>query len=408
MFGAACVEAAASSTLAGCGRRRGSSSLIGGPSRLLSVIHVSSRAASSSSSAPSSSSSPHQRRYGSGEDSAATSDWWQNSHHQLPSERQMSHVCRAELREEELRDAVQGVQAIAPMVPPGWSMEPRGTSTNYFILTRNTLGSSSTGRHSKGDDDEGGTVMLSHRRFRSRQQEAIEEMERDLAARRQLSNRSPMRKPPSLASNRRSAARESLLPVRPSVQIFCPMRTIDPSLHDSSVDLCEWTAFDVLVRKQGESPSSSDSKNNNNVGTCVRTADALMLSMASVNSELRIRSAQVLSPKQAQTAMSPKRLEDSLGVEGVSHMSVLSPAVALDAVTAFDLSGEYYRDTQLYKGPLLSELSKPMQDELYAYVHNVLGVTAELREFIAQMLFVLEQEAYTAWLAQVDHFCLRK
>jgi hypothetical protein len=89
-------------------------------------------------------------------------------------------------------------------------------------------------------------------------------------------------------------------------------------------------------------------------------------------------------------------------------MEVLSPVAALDAVTAFYLSGEYYRDTQLYKGPLLSELSKPMQDEMYAYVHNVLGVTAELREFIAQMLFVLEQEAYTAWLAQVDHFCLRK
>ncbi|CUG87643.1 Hypothetical protein, putative [Bodo saltans] len=317
----------------------------------------------------------------------------------LPSETQLFDVCRAELRAEELRDAVEGVPAIAPMVPPGWSMEPRSTNSNYFVLTRHPPRQRGTKASSSSptEDEDEGTVMSSHRKFRSRQQEEIERMERDLLARRASTSSSSQQK-----KQQQQQAALRLLPVAPSVQIFCPMRTIDPSLHDSSVDLCEWTGFDVLVRKQGGVGGGGAG-----VAEPARSTDVIMFSMASVNSELRLRSVQVVSPNQAKTAISVSRhISDSPGRE--STVFATSPAAALEVVTAFDLTGEYYRDTQLYKGPLLSELSKPMQEELRNYVHNALGVTAEVREFIAQMLFVLEQEAYTAWLAQIGHFCSRK
>lgn len=288
----------------------------------------------------------------------------------LQSEKTLAEVCRAEIHQEELRDALEGVPAIAPMVPPGWVMEPRGSASNFFVLTRRRATSNSS--------LEDGHMLTSHRVFRSKQEEEIEAIHRDLA---------PRTTTPSSSSSLRNARASS--PARSTtndddcVQIFCPMRTLDPSLHDASVDLCEWTVFDVIVRKPLQ-----------------RTADVLYVSLASANSELRVRSVQVLSPQHiCSTATAP---------DNSAPPSPLAIAAAMESASSFGVAGEFYRQTQLFPGPLMSDMPKAFQESLLDYLHSCLGVTPEVREFLCQMLYVLEQESYTAWLAQLGHFSSKR
>lgn len=277
----------------------------------------------------------------------------------------LSDVCWKELRVEAQRDSDAGVEAIPPLIPDGWTLQYT-PGCSYFLMHKKTKKSNPSSATAPG-------IPSTERTFRSRQEQQVLDMINEGVI---GSHAAPKVYPTGDNNTRHGKGRNTHASThvndegdspRSSVTVYCPLRCRDPSLHDPTVDLCEWIPFDVLVMKPAP-----------------RTSTSLYFSLASVNSELRVRHLQWLSPALASSLLPPN-----------------SPSSAL---SQFGIEGEYLRAAHVYNGPLFSELAKPLQDEVLLYLHEVVGISATVREYICQMAFVIEQEAYIAWLGQLAHF----
>lgn len=240
------------------------------------------------------------------------------------------------------------------------------------------------------------------------------------------------------------------------VTLFAPFRTLDLTVFDPRVDICEWTRFDALVRKVRPASASSPPSPVLSVpegqqevwdeGRC------MFARLACVNGELRLRSVQFVSHRIARALEEhavfgkgePLYLELLRRLPGVAAAgtgkraraagtstsamatSAASPVHYYDApdaatptpaaaatasgssiaadsasvlTTQFDRNGEYARSF-VYGGPYLTELSKELREALTEYVMMDLGVTSEVAEYVCQLQYFLEQEEYVSWLAR--------
>lgn len=140
-----------------------------------------------------------------------------------------------------------------------------------------------------------------------------------------------------------------------TVKVRAVFESMDPSFYDSSIDLCEVVPFDVVVIKR-DCPS------------------ALFIRAASVNSELRLRSWQLVA------------------------------AEAMLKQCDWSEEARYNRAANVYQGPCFSELPRFLQQELMDYVTRCLCVDSQVVEYICQMTYFAEGEEYLAWLARMQHF----
>lgn len=402
-------------------------------------------------------------------------------------------VVEEELAAELRRDAEDGAAAIPPFAPGGWTVRhPAGSS--YFTMMKAIPGSS---RVAPDEEEE---VRLSRRhalleedvcsaagepRFRSVRDDA------DRGRRPLPTAGSPSAHPGSssgelwgeaiptfpyskqMQQQRRLSPSKARAPVPRSnvhVTLFAPFQVQDLSLYDPNNSICEYAPFDVLVQKtppaalstwpasRPETPPPLLLKGHQRVWD---TDTAMFLRLASVNSELRLRSVGFLSDAVARrveegacfgrgdplfvallarhtpVARRQERLqrlreqrqrrrtrERELSAEAdelsppmnrffthhkgspsppaaSARRRALSPAEAL-LKTDFTVSGSVAR-AQLYQGPYLSELSNELRDALLTYVMTDIGITPEVREYVCQMQYFMEQEEYMGWLARWRH-----
>ncbi len=262
----------------------------------------------------------------------------------------LAQLAGMEIAHETLRDEQDGIAALPPLIPAGWIMQHQpGTNfltmhrTKNFRLPRPRL------QDANGDD-----VHFTRPPQKNR--------------------------PSSAARGDGDAGSRAGVKNDSDVTLFCPFRFKDPSFHDLSVDLCEWLPFDCLVTKKRAGSSS------------------LFLRLASVNSELRIRSAQLITAAAV----------DAIGPDVMSITPRGEPSSAasgqLRSPLRFGVQGDYLRSL-LYGGPAVVETSQELRDELLNYVSGPdVGVTAEVVEYVCQMVFFSEQEEYMRWLGRLREF----
>lgn len=423
-----------------------------------------------------------------------------------------------EIAAEVRRDAEDGAAAVPPFAPAGWTVRhPPGAS--YFVMTRTIPGQSrgmpSASSSIGGGGYGGGTEAP---RFRSVSEERnplyLQQRSRAAAAAQPSSSsvagpsttpafiiKEPRNLPHSSGTHRWANSSSSNYdgdgggdaPVRAPVlrsdtrlSLVAPFRVHDLSFHDPTVSVCEWACFDVIVRKT-QPPHTASGRSSVDGATAPLELNGqrrvwddglcLRLSLASVNSELRIRRAQFISRAAARAAEEAacfgagdpfllallrrqlpvsRRLERqrrqrrarSSAANSSRHANnrndddgdapllsadadELSPperrfirpkggaaAMPLSAATASEgtplerlLTGDEAAVTvasdvarsQLYGGPCVSELSKELQDALLSHVMADLGIGCELREYVCQMQYFMEQEEYSGWLARWRH-----
>ncbi|CBH17302.1 hypothetical protein, conserved [Trypanosoma brucei gambiense DAL972] len=367
----------------------------------------------------------------------------------------------AELRAEVERDTRDGVAAIPPLPPLGWRVRhPSGS--NYFVMTR-TL---KNGVQS---------AELNNRRYRSvhdiflqslqkgghkyaqkgkgsegRQKHAKEEEEPPSQEDGKSSPKVTVGYDREGRGHRATLQRMDELHDSPKLSradvhltVFAPFRVYDPSLHDPTVDICEWSSFDLVVQKTV--PDNRVANKLLQPLSCTPQDGALSMyvCLASVNSEMRIRSIQLLSMKEAQALVEhacfgngeplflellrrrgrrrplvERRFDDPrLRYEEVAQPQQVADEAAVACSSscygpyypAFEMlmdscgsAGEYSR-ALCYGGPYVSELSRELCDALLDYIKGDLGVSDQLCEYVCQMQFFLEQEEYMTWLGQVQH-----
>jgi hypothetical protein len=375
----------------------------------------------------------------------------------------LHRVIEEELHAEVARDVKDGVAAVPPLAPTGWRVLHQ-TGSSYFTMTRvERGGGDAAGRASSAFTDCPSSVP----RYRS-----VHDM---------MTGRSDKRAPPSRSHGDRtppaqdrhrvhilgdssSGGRRGVRYLRSDTHItlFAPFRTLDLTLYNPKVDICEWTRFDVLVRKskpaattpRSTSPSSSVHQQKGQPSPTLLEGQqeiwdegrCMFLRLACANGELRIRSVQFVSDTLAcaleehavfgrgeplylellrrqrregavvgrahadgrrwHTAVSSLNVFDAPASNTAAASSPTESAAegaSTDAASVltsqFNRSGEYAR-TFAYGGPYLTELSKELREALQEYVMLNLGITSEVAEYVCQMQFFLEQEEYVGWLAQ--------
>ena len=258
---------------------------------------------------------------------------------------ELAGLATREIALEAARDEDDGLAALPPLIPDGWKMEhPPGS--NFLLLRRKQNYRSLTERLRDVNGDE------------------VHYLKPAVNARKRSESH----------AKRNHEGREP-----DEITLFCPMRFKDPSFHEPTVDLCEWVPFDCLV--------------------CRPQASSLFLRLASVNSELRIRTVQHIS----RTAVA------ALG----SHVATFLPmpiakggeANKLD-IHRFGVQGDYLR-TLLYSGPTMTEMSAEFREQLMNYVTgSSIGITPEVVEYVCQMLYFAEQDEYMRWLGRLRQFSM--
>ncbi|KEG07177.1 hypothetical protein DQ04_10651030 [Trypanosoma grayi] len=377
-------------------------------------------------------------------------------------------AAEAEIRAEIERDSRDGVAAIPPLPPLGWKVQ-HPVGSNFFVMTCTLRGGTRS-------------AELNTRRYQSVHDMFLQSVGEDRRRQQQKRAGGHTRGGAASGSAQSSDASSSRMVVgyeagarrrpvlhamettrdQPSVEradvqlrVFAPFRVYDPSSHDSSVNICEWSAFDVLVRKSAVGSTNSNERRGptNPLESLPHLVEedglCMFLRLASVNSEMRVRSVQLLSRREAQALeehacfgrgeptflelmrcrrherastrrlRSVRRYDDPLTlVHKIQHpkasptfssssMSTATGNGMCDSayeflVDCFDTSGEYSR-ALCFGGPCVSELSKEMLEALQDYLQGDLGLSAEFCEYVCQMQFFLEQEEYMAWLGRLRH-----
>jgi hypothetical protein len=160
------------------------------------------------------------------------------------------------------------------------------------------------------------------------------------------------------------------------VEIHVPFQTIDPSFHNSNIDLCEWQPFDVFVSKPG------------------KNASALLFRLAAVNSELRVRHIQFLSPSAA----------SAVDIMPRSAGENATPAdMAIQAFSGYGLKANYLRNMP-FAGPNYTSLSDDLQVCIQDFLASDVGIDGHLLEYILQACYFAEHEEYQLWLAELSRF----
>ncbi|KAF5217771.1 hypothetical protein ECC02_009344 [Trypanosoma cruzi] len=403
------------------------------------------------------------------------------------SARTLRDAAEREIKAEIERDSRDGVAAIPPLPPSGWKVQhPAGS--NYFVMTRTLRGGAKSAEQQTRRYRSVHDVFLKALKENQRQkvlrvpkqrEEKEEEQQQqglqgqmqeqarngmdDVASSSSLQSRGSFKKMvvDYTGQNQHRAVLREMTASNDAehvdrmdvcLTVFAPFRVYDPSFHDPTVDICEWSSFDVLVRKKkaGEKQGSGGRTNNalNSLAQLVHDrALCMFVRLASVNSEMRIRFIQFLSINEAQALeehacfgrgepgflelmrrrrqmrartrpfRSLRRYDEPLTLlheapdtQDASSTSPLaiglqqgSRGSAYELLTeCFDSTGEYSR-TLCYSGPYLSELSKEMMGALQDYLQGDLALSQELCEYVCQMQFFLEQEEYMAWLGRLRH-----
>eukprot|EP00758_Cryptobia_borreli_P007326 Tbor_TRINITY_DN5282_c0_g1::TRINITY_DN5282_c0_g1_i1::g.16550::m.16550 len=173
------------------------------------------------------------------------------------------------------------------------------------------------------------------------------------------------------------------------VEIHVPFATMDPSFANNTIDLCEYQPFDVFCFLKSKNKNSSDGQYAHN--------STMLISMAAVNSEARIRRIQFLTPAVCAAL-------------GASTPPVVAPGqtgLAGDLV-GYGLRAEYLR-TLAYSGPIISECSSALQNCLSEFIATPVseggaGIDGHMLEYILQACYYAEHEEYQWWLMELAGF----
>ncbi|CAC9466363.1 conserved hypothetical protein [Leishmania infantum JPCM5] len=405
---------------------------------------------------------------------------------------ELADVVQEELRAEVARDMKDGVAAVPPLAPSGWRVL-HTTGSSYFTMSRLKKGcyvdSRAVGRRANDNGDSplpasdmvpryrsvhdlvtgGGRPPRSAKRDDAAAEREMWVLRRGRYTAAQDGQAAPQRNSPAGdegdcrqhgGSRRRDAVRYARSDMH--ITLFAPFRSLDLTLYNPRVGICEWTRFDVLIRKERPkaAAAAAASRSSPLLATTLEGQQevwdegrCMFLRLAYVNGELRVRSLQFVShklaraleehavfgkgeplylemlrrlpmdvsfhkPSQRRGSSSLERKAQPSTVSAASPVNVFDapePTPATPAAAAprtvssfnsarvltsqFDRSGEYAR-TFAYAGPYITELSKELREALSEYIMMNVGITNEVAEYVCQMQFFLEQEEYVGWLAQ--------
>ncbi|TPP50068.1 hypothetical protein CGC20_17075 [Leishmania donovani] len=321
---------------------------------------------------------------------------------------ELADVVQEELRAEVARDMKDGVAAVPPLAPSGWRVL-HTTGSSYFTMSRLKKGcyvdSRALGRRANDNGDSplpasdmvpryrsvhdlvtgGGRPPRSAKRDDAAAEREMWVLRRGRYTAAQDGQAAPQRNSPAGdegdcrqhgGSRRRDAVRYARSDMH--ITLFAPFRSLDLTLYNPRVGICEWTRFDLRVRSlQFVSHKLARALEEHAV---FGKGEPLYLEM------LRRLPMDVSFHK-------PSQRRGSSSLERKAQPSTVS------AASPFDRSGEYAR-TFAYAGPYITELSKELREALSEYIMMDVGITNEVAEYVCQMQFFLEQEEYVGWLAQ--------
>jgi hypothetical protein len=228
------------------------------------------------------------------------------------------------------RDGRTGSEAAAPILPAGWSLAHTPGSSSFTM--RRTV---------------------SHRDVNRRAGLAAKPPSANFGAALFAPGTAALPLPPSGAGADDDLRRGSRTAENCVVELYAPFAVQDPSHWDAGVDICEWVPFEVVVTKAA-------------------TKTALLVGLASVNSQLRVR------------------------------RTALVDAAAARSRAPGDV---YHLQRNVYQGPSVLDLSKELQHELLEYLDAV-GIDARLAEFVCQMGYYLEHDAFMQWHGRLAEFAV--
>ncbi|KAG5509598.1 hypothetical protein JKF63_06303 [Porcisia hertigi] len=402
--------------------------------------------------------------------------------------RELACVVEEEMRAEVARDMKDGVAAVPPLAPSGWRVL-HTTGSSYFTMSRLKKGcymdSRAGGGRVDNDSDSPRAAPDLVPRYRSvhdlvtgSRQGPLSAGRGDAAAGREdvwvLHRGRYTAAQAGLAASKRSGPtgseggsgdhgdgrrRYAVRYARSDTHItlFAPFRSLDVTLYNPRVDICESARFDVLVRKECPKAAAAAAAALSSLEAATLEGQqevwdegrCMFVRLACVNDELRVRSLQFVSHKLARALeehavfgrgeplylellrrlpmaasvhkSSPQRGSGAAASrDQLRTVSAASPVNVFDApeptsatpaaaappfssahvlTSQFDRSGEYAR-TFAYAGPYITELSKELREALSEYIMMDVGITNEVAEYVCQLQFFLEQEAYIGWLAQ--------
>eukprot|EP00796_Vickermania_ingenoplastis_P004251 gene4251-3073_t len=283
--------------------------------------------------------------------------------------REIRRVAEEETRAEVERDARDGAAAVPPLPPLGWRVvhEPGSRS---LVLERCFRDTAATPR------------------FRSVLEEAL--------------NRQRGQKPLHNEKQRAPTAPAAAGRLSTHVRIRAPFRVRDLSLLDPKIPITEWTCLDAFVTKK---PPVSGSVPPQPVQQQIwDDRECMLLRLASVESEVRLRAVQFLSRPVARRIRETAAFGagDPLWCSAAARQRHPVGAVASspDVLLGATPFGELGR-AMSYHGPYLSNISAELRDALLTYIASELGITGELVEYVCQMQYFAEQEEYMSWLARL-------
>lgn len=229
----------------------------------------------------------------------------------------LNDVVQAELRAEVARDITDGVAAVPPLAPAGWRvLHPTGSS--YFTMTRVKHGRYAKSRPRGGGGSAEESCNDSVPRYRS-----VHDIMTGRSSspqhtpQQQQHQHQQQKRGPHWLSPHNGGEDNGVRYARSDthITIFAPFRTLDLTLFDPTVDICEWTRFDVLVRKTKPAMNATAS-GAAAMSSAISSASfplsqpltplqgqqetwdegrCIFLRLACANSELRIRSLQFVS-----------------------------------------------------------------------------------------------------------------
>lgn len=273
---------------------------------------------------------------------------------------ELHNAVQAEVRAEVARDSQDGAAAVPPLAPRGWAVR-HTPGASFFTMSRSLYPSQHRGASgprgleelSNDNDDNSSSSVPRYRSVHDTQLAAQQTRKSGLRHRRLQSDSSSsppseaastaeksqtdgVARLPSSALNEEadgsgkgpvwtlhkgryhrgtdeappSGPRTAATVVRSDVHVtvFAPFRVQDLSFYDPTVSICEWSCFDVLVQKSAPAMSPQPTKQQQQqqqkhmlIGQqrIWDQRESLLLRLASVNSELRVRSVQLLSTSTA-------------------------------------------------------------------------------------------------------------
>lgn len=302
-----------------------------------------------------------------------------------PSER-LGAIALSELQKEIYRDEGEGLKSVAPQVPPGWSVthEPR---SRWMVMRRLSSFNSSGGRGGRGrgghNEEPPSHTSLSAMQYKGQLNKG-RPMTAATSGSGQGGSGGGGGKRNPLISKFWSMSVPSSMASPMDVEIYIPFATHDPSLYDNTIDVCEWQPFDVICSKASVAPPSSpDASANGSHHHQHRHDTALLFRLAAVNSQVRVRGIQALTPSAAREIGST---DGGIGI-----------------FAGYGPSADYTRKLA-YHGPSFPSLSPPLKACLMDFIAHDIGIDDLLLEYIMQACYVSENEEYQKWLLDLNTF----